>query len=148
MNPAGAIALSGAVAGVADLAATGTIAKGQGIEFERLLQFIGSGILGKSSFSGGKRTAVTGFLLHFLIAFFAAAAYYALSRDFPVVQRSAVLSGIGYGTAVHLFMSRIVVPLSRTPPRPFAMKQFLIQLAIHICCVGWPIAFVQAWLAH
>jgi hypothetical protein len=40
-------------------------------------------------------------------------------------------------------MSFVVLPLSRGARRPFAWKPWLIQLAVHIVCVGLPIAVVQ-----
>ena len=109
-----------------------------------MLQTIASGALGPSAFKGGKKTAAIGFLFHFLIAFTAAAVYYAASRNLTLLLDHPLLSGLLYGTAVHLVMSRIVVPLSRAPKRTFSAKAFFTQLVIHIVCVGLPIAFVVA----
>jgi hypothetical protein len=114
------------------------------VPFERLLQTIASGALGPSAFQGGKRTATIGFLFHFLVALIAAAVYYATGRNLALLLDHPLLSGILYGTAVHLVMSRIVLPLSRAPKRKFSAKAFLTQLVIHIVCVGLPIALVVA----
>jgi hypothetical protein len=45
---------------------------------------------------------------------------------------------------VHLVMSRVVMPLSGAPKRPFTWKGWLLQLVIHITCVGLPIALLQS----
>jgi uncharacterized membrane protein YagU involved in acid resistance len=146
MTAVEAIVLSGCLAGVLDISATGAIMAAQGTPFERLLQFVASGALGPSSFQGGKKTAGIGLLFHFLIAVIAATIYYTLTRILPVSVARPVLFGALYGIAVHLVMSRIVVPLSRAPKREFSLKAFLTQLVIHILCVGLPISLTQSYL--
>jgi hypothetical protein len=37
-------------------------------------------------------------------------------------------------------MNFVVVPLSRFPPRVFDLQNMMVQLVIHIFCVGLPIA--------
>jgi uncharacterized membrane protein YagU involved in acid resistance len=113
----------------------------QGMPLERLWQGIASGALGASAFKGGKKTAALGLLFHFAIAFIVAAIYYAISRQLPVITETPALWGAIYGVVVHVVMSRIAVPLSAAPKREFSAKAFLIQLVIHICFVGLPIAF-------
>ena len=56
--------------------------------------------------------------------------------------------GTIYGAVVHVVMSRIVLPLSAAPKRVFSAKAFLIQLAIHICFVGLPIALMLSHFAR
>jgi len=136
------IAVAGSVAGVLDITATSTIFVAQGLSVEKLLQGIASGALGTSVFKGGKRTAALGLFFHFLIAFIAAAIYYAFSRKLMILVVHPVLWGVLYGVAVHLVMSRIVLPLSRAPKREFSAKAFFVQLIVHICFVGLPIALV------
>jgi len=115
----------------------------QGTPIKRLLQFIASGALGASAFNEGRRSAGLGLLFHFLIAVVAAALYFKVSRGLPVILNQAVLFGVLYGATVHLVMSRIVVPLSRAPKREFSIAAFLVQLVIHVFCVGLPIALTQ-----
>lgn len=140
------ISIAGLASGVLDLTATSALVKSQGIAIQRLLQIIASGVLGPSAFQNGTKAATLGFCLHFFIAFSAAAVYYAVSRriGFPW---SPFISGLLYGTAVHLVMSRIVVPLSSAPKREFSINSFLTQWIIHIVCVGLPIAFTVDYLA-
>jgi hypothetical protein len=138
------ITLAGLLAGALDITATSTLMSLQGMPLERLWQGIASGALGASSFKGGKRTAALGLFFHFAIAFTVAAIYYAISRQLPITTERPVLCGTLYGVIVHLVMSRIVVPLSAATKREFSAKAFVIQLVIHICFVGLPIALTVA----
>jgi hypothetical protein len=132
------VASAGLLSGTLDITATSLLVRTQGIPLGRLLQ---GGALGASAFKGGKKTAAAGLLFHFVIAFAAASVFYGFSRKLPILLDRPFFSGLFYGIAVHLFMSRIVVPLSAAPKREFSAKAFLIQLVIHIFCVGLPISF-------
>jgi hypothetical protein len=136
------ISLAGLLSGVLDLTATSILVRTQGIPFERLLQTIASGALGPSAFQGGRKTAAAGLFFHFFIAFAAAFVYYTISRRVTILLDHPLLAGLLYGAAVHLVMSRIVVPLSAVPKRKFSTKAFLIQLVFHMFFVGLPIALV------
>jgi uncharacterized membrane protein YagU involved in acid resistance len=140
------IGVSACLAGVLDLSATGILMASRGTPVKRLLQFIASGVLGTSAFEGGRRTAGIGLLFHFLIAAVAATLYFEVSRGLPIILNRPVLFGALYGVTVHLVMSCIVVPLSRTPKREFSIAAFLTQLVIHVFCVGLPIALTQSHL--
>jgi hypothetical protein len=81
------------------------------------------------------------------IAFTAAAVYCAAGREMTMLLDHPLLSGLLYGAAVHLLMSRVVVPLSAVPKREFSAKTFLSQLVIHMCFVGLPIALIVSYFA-
>lgn len=142
------IAVAGLLAGTLDITATSTLFALQGLSLERLWQGIASGALGAPAFSGGKKIATVGLLFHFAIALVVAAIYYGLSRVWPFLLQSPLMWGVIYGAIVHVVMSRIVLPLSAAPKRVFSTKAFLIQLAIHICFVGLPIALVVSHFAR
>jgi uncharacterized membrane protein YagU involved in acid resistance len=142
MPPIAVIALAGSVCGVLDLTCATALFASKGGTFERLLQFIASGALGDSSFKSGRRSAALGLLFHFAIAFTAATVYYAASRALPILLTHAVVCGILYGALLHLFMTFVVVPLSRTPKRKFSASAFLSQLAVHIFVVGLSISLI------
>lgn len=148
MTSTGVIVMAGLLAGVLDLAASSTLMRTRGISFEQLLQTICSGALGPSAYKGGKKTVAGGLFFHFLIAFTAAAIYYAISRQWNPLLSHPWLSGLTYGIAVHLVMSLIVVPLSAAPKRKFSAQAFLIQLVIHILFVGLPIALTTSYLSQ
>src|SRR5207247_7234063 len=105
-----------------------------------MLQGIASGILGRDAFTGGLLTAGLGLLCHFFIATSAAALYYLASRRVPFLLQHAVISGAAYGVAVYFFMQLVVIPLSAIGPQPLALHDVLVGVAIHIPCVGLPIA--------
>ena len=137
----GVILLAGLTSGVLDITCTLTLNKLKGTAPTRTLQAIASGLLGPKSFAGGRSTAALGLGVHFVIAVVAAAVYYIASRKLGVLVEYAVLCGILYGIAVHLFMSFIVLPLSSLK-RPFSGKFFATQLVIHMFFVGLPISLV------
>ena len=141
-----AVLLSGFLAGSLDLLATLTLMSTQGVRIQRVLQFIASGAFGTAAFEGGSRMAAAGLLFHFFIAGSVAWFYYWASMFLPVTVEHPWLCGILYGAGVHLVMSFVVVPLSRTVKKKFSEKAFLTQLAIHMFCVGLPIALTQNWL--
>jgi len=142
MTGLGTIALAGLVAGTLDLTATSTLFVLQGMSVERLWQGIASGAMGDAAFKGGKRTAAVGLFFHFAITLTTTAIYYGFSRWLPVLVERPFLYGAAYGVMVHVVMNRVVLPLSAAAKRPFSAKAFLIQLVIHICFVGLPIALM------
>ena len=131
---------AGFACGVMDITAAFIVYGFFGAKPVPLLQGIASGLLGPRAFQGGLATALLGLLCHFVIAFGAAAVYFAASRAIPFLIQNAVVSGALYGVAVYFFMNRIVLPLSAAAKRPFSMKLMIIGAVIHIFCVGLPIS--------
>ena len=137
-----AIVVGGLACGILDIsAAIGQYAL-RGVPATRILQSVAAGLLGRAAYSGGAQTAAIGLVLHFLIAFTAAAVYFGASRRLPFLLRQAIPAGVLYGIAVFFFMNRIVVPMSQFPGAggAFNLRAALPQIAIHIVCVGLPIA--------
>ncbi|MEO7723864.1 MAG: hypothetical protein ABIU29_04125 [Chthoniobacterales bacterium] len=110
------IVLGGVVAGICDLVYAVTFYGFQGVPPARILQSIASGLLGIDSYRGGWASAVLGLVIHFLIAFGAAAFYYLASRKIPVLISRAPLFGALYGAAIFFFLRKVVLPLSAAPP--------------------------------
>jgi hypothetical protein len=136
-----AIVTAGAMAGVLDITAALVSAYLQaGVPPLRVFQYIASGLLGADAFRGGLPVAALGLLLHFVIAFGAAAVFYAASRRLPVLVQKAVPAGVAYGVAVWAFMRFVVVPLSLVRQQPFRLRAAWVQIGIHMVCVGLPIA--------
>jgi len=135
-----AIVYGGLACGILDITAAFIVYGYFGAKPIPLLQGIAAGALGPRSFQGGLATAVLGLFFHFVIAFSAAAVFYAASRRLSFLRAHVVTSGILYGIAVYFFMNRIVVPLSAARHFPFSMKMMVIGVVIHIFCVGLPIA--------
>ncbi len=87
----------------------------------RVFQGIASGFLGRSAFQGGIAAVLLGVAVHFTVSFGAANTYYASARRFPLLVRRALLCGIAFGVPVHLFMTFVVIPLSKIGMRPFVV---------------------------
>ena len=136
------IASAGLIAGVLDITSAFVIAEIKGTGSARMLQGIASGLLGQRSFEGGMATAGLGLAIHFLIAFTAAALFYAASRKFSSLTQHAVMSGLLYGiAAVYIFMYWMVVPLA-FPTARHSMSRDVTAVIIHITLIGLPIALI------
>src|SRR6266849_8026640 len=108
-----AVLSAGFACGVLDITAALVVYGYFGLKPMRLLQGIGSGLLGPKAFDGGLATALLGLLCHFFIAFGAAAVYYAASRTIRFLIQHAVVSGVLYGVVVYFFESHCVATLRR-----------------------------------
>ena len=139
MRPARVILLGGALAGVLDILAAFAISWPR-VSPVRVLQYIASGALGPAAFRGGAATAAAGLAFHFAIAFGAASVYVAASRRWPLLRSRPVACGIVYGVAVYAVMQLVVLPLSRVTRGAPTWSSIVTMVAIHIVCVGLPIA--------
>jgi hypothetical protein len=138
------------VAGALDISAAILTWLPRGVAPSRVLQSVASGLLGKDSFTGGAGTAALGLFLHFAIMCGIVAVFVLASRRLPMLTPRALLPAIGcgvvYGIVVYFAMTYIVVPLSASPIRPPSLLGLLQGLAVHIACVGIPIALIARWL--
>lgn len=143
-DPLRAIGWGGLIGGVLDISDALVFYGARGISPEQLLQGIARGLLGARAAQGGWASAALGLALHFLIAFTAAAVYYAASRRVRILRTRPILSGLLYGIAVFLFMNMIVVPLSAIHQSPAAMLAFNIVSANAVLAlmlfIGLPVA--------
>jgi hypothetical protein len=139
-SPLRAILWGGLLCGALDITAAFVIYGAMGLPPMRLLQGIASGLLGHSAYSGGMATALLGFFFEFVIATGAAAVYVLAGRFLAVLVRHPWVAGPLYGIAVYWFMQLVVLPLSRYAHRRFSLEITLIGIAIHMLCVGLPIA--------
>jgi hypothetical protein len=131
-----AIAVGGLVAGSLDLTQA-CILFGA-----RIPLVIAAGLLGPNALHGGIGTYVLGVLLHFFIAFSAAAIYYAASRRLVFLKEHPLVCGLFYGAAVEVIMGYIVLPLSALHATgPYELHDVLQGLLVHMVVVGLPISF-------
>lgn len=140
-QPVRAVLTGGLLAGALDITAALVVHGVRGASPLRVLQSIASGWLGVAAFQGGARTAALGLASHFFIATVAAWVYYLGSLRLPVLTQRPVASGALYGVAVFVVMTHVVLPLSNVPRRPLGWGLAAIILAVHVVCVGWPIAW-------
>jgi hypothetical protein len=106
----------------------------------KILQRIASGIFGPRSREMGWTSAAVGLLVHFTVAFGAAAVYYIASRKLRVLIERPVLCGLLYGELVFLFMHFVVIPLSAIGPVHFSIATYITGPIGHPLLVGLPIA--------
>jgi uncharacterized membrane protein YagU involved in acid resistance len=106
-------------------------------------QGIAAGLIGRSAaFQGGTATWTLGMLLHFFIAFTAAAIYCFTSRKLKFLADHWLVCGLFYGIAVFLVMNLVVLPLSALHlTGPYQLRGLLQGLIGHMIIVGLPISF-------
>src|SRR6266568_800795 len=136
-----AIATAGLIAGILDITSAFVLAEIKGTGSIRMLQGIASGLLGQRSFEGAMATAGLGLAIHFLIAFTAAAVFYAASRKFSSLTQHAVVSGLLYGIAVYVFMYWVVVPLA-FPNARHSVSRDVTAVIVHMLLIGLPISLI------
>lgn len=137
------ILVGGSVAGALDLTSA-FITYGWGVP-----RGIASGLLGERALHGGSATWLLGVVLHFCIAFSAAAVYCLASRKLEFLKKHFFVCGLFYGIAVFLVMNLIVLPLSAVPWKvgPFALAVLIRGLLVHMFLIGLPISFsARKWL--
>lgn len=131
----------GCIAGAIDITYALVFSGFRGVPATRLLQSVASGLLGSAAYDGGLPTAALGLALHFLIALLAAAIFYAASRQFQLLTRHAVMSGLLFGIAMYAVMNLVVLPLSAFPGKPsFAPLVLATGLFVHMFGFGLPIS--------
>src|SRR5262249_22138312 len=113
----------------------------------RILQSVASGLLWRSAFQGGMKTAAPGPWVHFFIAFSWAAIYYLARPRLTFMVERPIISGLLYGELVWLVMNFVVIPLSAIHRWPTWTKASVITGPIgHLFLVGLPIALaVSRW---
>jgi hypothetical protein len=109
---------------------------------------IAGGLLGRKAFNGGVGTYILGVGLHYLIAFSAAATYYAASRRLVFLKESWLICGLFFGAAVDNLMRLVVLPLSALHSHgPYQLQDLLKGVITHALVIGLPIAFSVKRLA-
>jgi uncharacterized membrane protein YagU involved in acid resistance len=112
--------------------------------FESLLQYIASGLLGHNAFVHhgvtGWLIAGLGFSLHVVISLTVAAVFFLAVRPLAKTPARTVLVGLLYGAAVWMFNTAVVLPATGTRHEPFFGGWYIPFLLDHALFVGLPIA--------
>jgi len=108
----------------------------------RILQSIPRGIFGARVFQMGWTSAILGLVIHFTIAFTAAAVYWIASRRMRLLVDRPILFGLLYGEAVFLFMYFVVMPLSAIGFPKFGIATYITGPLGHTVLVGLPISLM------
>lgn len=134
----------GLFVGILDLTVALVGAGLQGYKPVGVFKAIASGLLGMSAFKGNGGTVFLGLVLHFFVAFMAAAVFELASRRLRVLTQRAVLSGLVYGLVVYAVMNGVVLPLSAYPKalytRQLSVGAIVVGLIEHALVVGLPIS--------
>lgn len=136
-----AIVTAGLVVGVLDISSAFVIWWQRGVAPQHGLQGIAAGLLGTKSFEGGMATAGLGLALHFFVVFVVVSVFYLASRKMPFLTKKPFVWGVLYGIGVYVVMYWIVLP-SAFPTFRHRLSNDLLELAIHICLIGLPTAFI------
>lgn len=138
-----AIAIGGAVVGVLDatdgVAYFGLTAGNNPIQ---VLQYIASGALGPSAFSGRLATAGLGALIHFALAYAFTAVFMLAWSRVVAIRRFAVAAGLAWGAAVWALMNLVVLPMSNVPPSSLTAVSVVHGVVGHALFVGLAAAIV------
>jgi hypothetical protein len=114
--------------------------------FESLLQYIASGLLGHEAFTHAGATgwliAALGFALHIGITLTVVLFYTAVLRPLAGTRQRQVALGIVYGAAVWIFNTAVVLPLTGTAHEPFFAGWYIPFLIDHMLFVGLPVALI------
>lgn len=141
LSPTSAILIGGAIAGTLDITYAIGFSALRGVPPIRILQSVASGLLGAPAFGEGLPAAALGLVLHFCIAFSAAAIFYLASKTIPFLTRHPVISGLFYGFLIYAVMNLVVLPLSAFPRKvTFPLMILVTGLLVHMFCIGLPIS--------
>jgi hypothetical protein len=131
-----AILVGGLVAGTFDLTLA-FISFGWGVP-----RAIAAGLLGRGALHGGTGTWILGVILHYFIAYSAAAVYCAASRKLDFLKPHFIVCGMFYGIGFFLVMNLIVLPLSGLHSAgPYQLRGLVQGLLVHMIFIGLPIGF-------
>jgi len=136
------ILCGGALAGALDLLYAFVVFGMRGFPPPVILQSIASGLQGRAAYGNGIAATLLGLSLHFTMTITMAAAFVAVVRAWPVLNRRPLISGPVYGLVVFAVMNGVVVPLSAAWPGAFPRGWLLAgALFTHTVFVGLPIAW-------
>lgn len=113
--------------------------------FNKVTQYIASGILGIAAFNGGIGTVLLGVLIHFLISLVIAGVFILSADRIPLLRRYAIPGALAYGFSVFIVLNFIVIPLSKAPPLPASTLSvpLLTEITIdHILIIGLTLGFI------
>jgi hypothetical protein len=132
----------GLIAGTLDIAENIVFNAFRHITPVMIFQYIASGLTGVWAFHAGMASVALGVAIHYTIALFWTAVYYAASRRILILIRRPVICGLLYGAVVYLIMNFLVLPLSRVPHARAAttLASRISGVLALLFCIGLTIA--------
>ena len=102
---------------------------------------IAGGLLGSAARQGGAGTYILGLIIHFFIAFSAAAVYCLVSRKLPFLREHFFVCGLFYGIGLYCVMTFIVLPLCAYHfMGPYQYRGLVQGILVHMFLIGLPIS--------
>jgi hypothetical protein len=140
---AAAILSAWLTAGSLDILAAITHAGLHDVPATSVLKAVASGVMGAAAFRGGNVAALTGLGLHFAIMLVIVLCSWHLMQRFAWLATKPWRTGAALGLGIYAVMNLAVLPLSAIAYKPsYSWSSLLIGIAIHIMCVGLPIAWI------
>jgi hypothetical protein len=107
------------------------------------LQYVASGAMGDTAFTGGLATALLGLVLDFIMTTIMAGVFILSVDRIPLLRLHVIPGSILYGFGVFIVMNLIVLPLSAAPALPAPPLWLLIELVLqHILLIGLPLGIL------
>jgi hypothetical protein len=107
------------------------------------LQYVASGAMGDTAFTGGLATALLGLVLDFIMTTIMAGVFILSVDRIPLLRRHVIPGSILYGFGVFIVMNLIVLPLSAAPALPAPPLWLLIEMILeHVLLIGLPLGIL------
>jgi hypothetical protein len=107
------------------------------------LQYVASGAMGDTAFTGGLASALLGLVLDFIMTTIMAGVFILSVDRIPLLRRHVIPGSILYGFGVFIVMNLIVLPLSAAPALPAPPLWLLIEMILeHVLLIGLPLGIL------
>jgi hypothetical protein len=107
---------------------------------DRLLQYIASGIFGKSAYQGSFTMMAWGLFFHYLIAAACVVCFFWAYPQWSFLWKNIWLNALLIGIVAWLVTTQLVVPISHIKQTPFRWLDAVIAALILVVCMGLPVA--------
>ena len=140
------VILAGLLVGTLDIVSACTdyyIATGKGPA--GVLRFVASGVFGQQAFTGSNSMLMWGLLFHYIIAFSFTIFFFWLYPRVKFMGAYPILTAFIYGIFMWVITTRIVMPLSNTPPGTFHFWRAIKAIMILVVMIGIPLSFIAKY---
>ncbi|AHF16987.1 hypothetical protein [Niabella soli] len=105
-----------------------------------VLQYIASGLAGKSAFESQAPMYLLGLLLHYCIAILFTLFFFFIYPKVGLLHKNKWITAVLYGSFVWCVMNLVIVPLSQIGTFPSKPSSIATSLLILILCIGLPLS--------
>ncbi|MBO9620324.1 MAG: hypothetical protein J7539_14955 [Niabella sp.] len=105
-----------------------------------VLQYVASGLVGKSAFEVQAPMYLLGLLLHYCIALIFTVFFFFIYPKVGLFHKNKWSTAALYGSFVWCVMNLVIVPLSQISAFPSKPSSIAINLVILIFCIGLPLS--------